>query len=158
MAGSSLEEFFARYVRSTEELDYNAALAAAGLHLDTGVTTTDGKPVERVFFGADLDQQEDRLIVRRVYAGSPAYEQGLNAGDQIVAMDNMRVTRDFFNARIAEKKPGDLINLTIFRFDDLSTLLIKLGGRAEGTYRITALPVQTELQKQIYRAWLGSPA
>ena len=52
----------------------------------------------------------------------------------------MRVTRDFFNARLAEKKPGDLINLTIFRFDDLSTLLIKLGGRAEGTYRIEPLP------------------
>jgi S1-C subfamily serine protease len=32
-------------------------------------------------------------MVRRVYAGSPAYEQGLNAGDQIVALDNMRVTR-----------------------------------------------------------------
>ena len=159
MAGSSLEEFFAKYVRNTEELDYNAALAAAGLRLDTGVTTTDGgKPIERVFFGADLAQEEDRLIVRRVYAGSPAYEQGLNAGDQIVAMDNMRVTRDFFNARIAEKKPGDLINLTIFRFDDMSTLLIKLGGRTEGTYRITALPTQTEIQKQIYRAWLAPRA
>jgi predicted metalloprotease with PDZ domain len=156
MAGSSLEEFFAKYVRKTEELDYNAALAAAGLHLDTGGATMNdgGKPVERVFFGADLQQDEDRLIVRRVYAGSPAYEQGLNAGDQIVALDNMRATRDFFNARIAEKKPGDLINLTIFRFDDMSTLLIKLGGRTEGTYRITALPTQTEVQKQIYRAWL----
>ena len=159
MTGSSLEQFFARYVRNTEELDYNSALAAAGLRLDTGATATEaGKPVERVFFGADLVQEEDRLIVRRVYAGSPAYEQGLNAGDQIVALDNMRVTRDFFNARIAEKKPGDLINLTIFRFDDLSTLLIKLGGRTEGTYRITALPTQTEVQKQIYRAWLGPRA
>ncbi|HEY2962766.1 MAG TPA: PDZ domain-containing protein [Pyrinomonadaceae bacterium] len=159
MAGSSLEEFFAKYVRGKEELDYNSALAAAGLHLETANTATDtGKPVERVFFGAELEQQEDRLMVQRVYAGSPAYEQGLNTGDQIVAFDNMRVTKDFFNARLAEKKPGDLINLTIFRFDDLSTLLIKLGGRAEGTYKISALPTQTELQKQIYRAWLGTRA
>ena len=155
-AGSSLTEFFAKYVRGTEDLNYNSALAAAGLQLDTGITTADGgKPIERVFFGADVEQQGERLMVRRVYAGSPAYEQGLNAGDQIVALDNMRVTRDFFNARIAEKKPGDLINLSIFRFDDLSTLLIKLGGRTEGTYRITTLPAQTEAQKQIYRAWIG---
>src|SRR5688572_6862669 len=155
-AGSSLTEFFAKYVRGTEDLNYNSALAAAGLQLDTGITTADGgKPIERVFFGADVEQQGERLMVRRVYAGSPAYEQGLNAGDQIVVLDNMRVTRDFFNARIAEKKPGDLINLSIFRFDDLSTLLIKLGGRAEGTYRITTLPAQTEAQKQIYRAWIG---
>jgi predicted metalloprotease with PDZ domain len=149
MAGSSLEEFFNKYVRGTEELDYNAALEAAGLRLDTGGGTGS------VYFGADVAMDDDRLIVRRVYAGSPAYEQGLNAGDQIVAMDNMRVTREFFNARMAEKKPGDLINLTIFRFDDLSTLLIKLGERREGTYRIIPLPSATEAQKRIYRGWLG---
>ena len=151
MAGSSLEDFFNRYVRGTEELNYSAALEAAGLRLDTVGTD----PAEKVYFGADVAQEEDRLMVRRVYAGSPAYEQGLNAGDEIVALDNMRVTRDFFNARIAEKKPGDLINLTIFRSDDLSTLLIKLAERREGTYRIVPLPAQTEAQKRVYKSWLG---
>jgi predicted metalloprotease with PDZ domain len=154
-AGSSLEDFFAKYVRGKEELDYNSALEAVGLQLQTAALDASGKPVERVFFGADVRQEDDRVMVTRVYAGSPAYEQGLNAGDQIVALDNMRVTRDFFNARIAEKKPGDLINLTIFRFDDLSTLLIKLGGRAEGTYRIVPLASPTETQKRMYRSWLG---
>ena len=156
MAGSSLEEFFAKYVRGTEELDYNAALAAAGLRLETGIAPDDDKPLEKTLLGADVEEDGARLLVRRVYAGSPAYDQGLNTGDQIVALDNMRVTKDFLNARLAEKKPGDLINLTIFRFDNLSTLLIKLGERKEGTYRITALPNQTEIQKQIYSAWLGS--
>ena len=96
------------------------------------------------------------MIVRRVYAGSPAYEQGLNAGDEIVALDNLRVTRDFFNARMMEKKPGELVNLTIFRFDDLSTLLIKLGDRRQGTFRIVPLTTQTPAQKQIYKSWLGN--
>jgi len=70
----------------------------------------------------------------------------------------MRVTRDSLIARLGEKKPGDLVNLTIFRFDDMSTLLIKLGGRTEGSYSIAPLPKQTELQKQIYRSWLGVKA
>jgi len=155
-AGPSLEDFFRRFVRGTEELDYNSGLEAAGLRLDTNAGAAAGGAVERVFFGADVAQDDERLVVRRVYAGSPAYDQGLNTGDQIVALDNMRVTRDFFNARMAEKKPGDLINLTIFRFDDLSTLLIKLGGRREGTYRIVPLPNQTEAQKRVYRSWLGA--
>ncbi len=153
MAGSSLDDFFNRYVRATEELDYNAALEAAGLRLDT--TGPSDSPIEKVTFGAELAQEGERLVVRRVNAGSPAYEQGLNAGDEIVALDNMRVTRDFFNARLAEKKPGDLITLTIFRFDDLSTLLIKLSERREGKYRIVPLPVQTEAQKRVYKSWLG---
>lgn len=150
MAGSSLEDFFKRFVRGTEELDYNVAFETAGLRLETN---PDG--LEKVFFGADVTQEEDRLVVRRVYAGSPAYDQGLNAGDQIVALDNMRVTRDFFNSRLAEKKPGDLINLTIFRSDDLSTLLIKLGGRREGTYRIAPLSNRTAAQKRVYKSWLA---
>jgi predicted metalloprotease with PDZ domain len=164
MAGSSLDEFFRRFVHGKEELDYDAALGAAGLRLDTNapaiptttITTTTGAAADRLFFGADVAQEADRLIVRRVYAGSPAYEQGLNAGDEIVALDNLRVTRDFFNARMMEKKPGELVNLTIFRFDDLSTLLIKLGDRRQGTFRIVPLTTQTPAQKQIYKSWLGN--
>jgi predicted metalloprotease with PDZ domain len=155
MAGGSLEEFFNKFVRGKEELNYNAALEAAGLRLETNVPGAAGRGAsDRTFFGADISQEADRVIVDRVYAGSPAYEQGLNTGDQIVAIDNLRVTRDFFNARLAEKKPGDLINLTIFRFDDLSTLLIKLGPGREGTYRIVPLTSQTDAQKKIYRDWL----
>jgi predicted metalloprotease with PDZ domain len=160
MAGSSLDQFFSKYVRAREELDYNASLAAAGLKLDRGIRTEGSKPIERVFFGADTAQEGDRLIVRRVYVGSPAYDQGLNTGDQIIALNNMRVTKELFDGRMAQQKPGELINLTIFRFDDLSTLLIKLGGRTEGTYRIVPVENATELQKKVYQSWLGisSPA
>jgi predicted metalloprotease with PDZ domain len=157
MAGASLEDFFGKYVRAKEELDYNAALEAAGLRLDTTAPPGANASVDTVFFGADLVDAGDRLMVSRVYAGSPAYEQGLNSGDQIVALNNMRVTKDFFNTRLAEKKPGDLINLTIFRFDDLSTLLIKLGPRRDGSYRIVPLPNPTEAQKRAYRSWLIRP-
>ncbi len=154
-AGGSLEEFFRKYVRGRDELDYNASLEAVGLKVETTTLGEGGKPIERMYFGADTNWTENRLMVRRVYAGSPAYDQGLNAGDQIIALNNMRVTKEFFDARMAEKKPGDLINLTIFRADDLSTLLIKLGSRTDGSYRIVPLPTQTEAQKALYKAWLG---
>jgi predicted metalloprotease with PDZ domain len=155
-AGGSLEEFFAKYVRGKEELDYDSALAAVGLRLDTGATGPANQPVQRSYFGADLRQEGERLVVTRVYAGSPAYDQGLNTGDQIVALDNARMTQGLFNARLAEKRPGDLLNLTIFRFDDLSTLLIKLGGRSDGTYRIVPRTAVTEAQKRMYQRWLGA--
>ena len=154
MAGSSLDEFFARFVNGREELDYGAALAAAGLRLETTNVPDGATPVEKVFLGADLAQEGERLMVRRVFAGSPAYEQGLNTGDQIIAMNNMRANKEFFDARMAEKHPGDLINLTIFRFDDMSTLIIKLGKSIEGTYRIVAVENPTDGQKQILQSWL----
>jgi predicted metalloprotease with PDZ domain len=155
MAGSSLEEFFAKYVRGREELNYNASLVAAGLRLDTTGVTAAQKPVEKAYLGADLVQEGDRLTVSRVYAGSPAYEQGLNTGDQIVALDNRRVTKEFLDARLAEKKPGELANLTIFRFDDLSSLPLKLGSLSDALYRIVAVDSPTPDQQRTYQSWLG---
>jgi predicted metalloprotease with PDZ domain len=155
IAGASLQQFFAKYVRGKEELDYNGALAAAGLKLDTAPDPA-GDVLEKPNFGADLIEEGERLIVRRVYAGSPAYEQGLNAGDQIVALNNMRADKRFFEARLAEKKPGDILNLTIFRDDDLSTLIVKLGERVAPAYRIVPLDSPSDQQKRIYQSWLGA--
>jgi predicted metalloprotease with PDZ domain len=154
MAGSSLEELFAKYVRGREELNYDLALAAAGLRLETGNSVS---AVLKPYLGADLAEESDRLMVKRVYAGSPAYEQGLNTGDQIVAVNNMRATKDFLDARLAEKKPGDLVTLTIFRADDLSMLPIKLGGRVDASFRIVPLEKPSAAQKQIYQSWLAAP-
>ncbi|MCV4939614.1 PDZ domain-containing protein, partial [Escherichia coli] len=83
-----LDEFFRRYVRGRDELPYNSFLEAAGLRLE--VKRSSNEP--RAYLGAQLAQEGDRLIVRTVRAGTPAYDQGLNAGDQIVALDGKRVT------------------------------------------------------------------
>ena len=152
MAGSSLENFFARYVRGREELDYDAALNVAGLQLGEDRT----KPLaETVYLGANVAQDGDRLMIRTVASGSPAYDQGLNAGDQIVALDGQRVNRDSFLARLAEKRPGDLLNLTLFRDDDLRTFAIKLGKTPVVDYRIVPVKQPTPEQARQYRAWLG---
>jgi predicted metalloprotease with PDZ domain len=155
MAGTSLDQFFNRYVRGKEELNYEAALNAAGLRLDT--TGGEEVKVPPAFFGADLKQEADRLLVTKVYAGSPAYAHGLNANDQIVALDNMRTTKEFLTARLAEKKPGDTVRLTVFRFDDLKVIEIKLGTRGVGKYRIIPVAAPTDEQKRVYQSWLLAP-
>ena len=150
VAGTNLDEFFASYVRGREELPFERILAYAGLELNRAPNQT-----ARPFFGADLTQDGDRLNVTRVRVGTPAYDQGLSAGDQIVAVDGVRVTRDAFNARISERRPGDEITLSLFRNDDLRTLRIRLGSRTEGNYRITRARNPTPEQTRIYQSWLG---
>ncbi|GAC1399442.1 MAG: PDZ domain-containing protein [Pyrinomonadaceae bacterium] len=152
MAGTSLDKFFAAYVRGREEFDYNAALSVAGLRLET----TTGNAPEKAFLGANLVQDGDKLTVRNVLAGTPAYEQGLNAGDQIVAVDGVRASRDFLTARIEEKKPGDEIVLTVFRNDDLREFRLKLGRSIEEKYRIVPLADANEQQRAVYESWLGT--
>ena len=156
MAGGNTDQFFSRYVRGHEELDYNAALNSAGLRLyNAGAGEMIAQP-ERSFLGAELEQTGDRLVVTSVRSGTPAYEQGLNARDQIVALDGARVNKDSFEARIAEKKPGETVRITVFRFDDLRTFEIRLGSRVDAPYRIVQLANSTDEQKQLYRAWLNT--
>jgi predicted metalloprotease with PDZ domain len=166
-AGAGLEDFFSRYVRGREELDYNAALATVGLRLDTASTADGRLAPEEAYLGASFARDGEQvlgrtvppgsLVVRSVAAGTPAYEQGLNAGDEIVAVEGFRATRDFLAARIGDRKPGDTITLTIFRADELRSLTFKLGVHKNAVYRILPVAGATDEQKRNYQSWLSAP-
>ncbi len=156
-AGAGLEEFFRRYVRGREELDYDAALSWVGLRLDTASDAA-GRPAPAVAdLGATLEEKDGRLTVKNVPAGTAAYEQGLSFADQIVAADGYRATLSFLNERIADKRPGEQLTLTVFRGEELRTLNIKLGSRAAATYRIVPAANADERQRRNYQSWLGVP-
>ncbi len=164
MAGASLDEFFTRYVRGRDELKpvYNQMLAGAGVRLEQagvgiGVENSDKQAPIKGFLGADFEDKPggDFIVIESVRAGSPAYEQGLNARDQIIALDGARVDKDTFEALIAAKHPGDTVRISVFRFDDLRTFDIRLAGRIDAPYQIVLLPSAGAEQKRIYQAWLG---
>ncbi|HSK70599.1 MAG TPA: PDZ domain-containing protein, partial [Pyrinomonadaceae bacterium] len=151
MAGTSLEDFFDKYVRGTEEINYNELLRGMGLRLVTG---DDGR--RETYFGANLAEDGGRLMVRSLPAGSPAYDYGLNTGDEIVAIDGMRANQNFLNTYLREKKPGEKIKLTVFRFDDLREMEVTLGGRAPQSYRIIPVENPSAEQRRLYREYLGA--
>jgi predicted metalloprotease with PDZ domain len=166
-ATTSLEDFFRRYVRGHDELDYNAALDVAGLRLDT-TSGPSGRPAtEEAYLGATFARDGEQvlgrtvapgaLVVRSVLVGTPAYDQGINAGDEIVAVDGYRAAPAFLAARVADKRPGDTVTLTVFRADELRTLTVKLGSRANVAYRIVPVARPTDRQKGNYQAWLAEP-
>jgi len=150
MAGRSLEDFFAKYVRGRSEIDYNAILSGLGLQLK------DNKGRETTYLGANLRQDGDRLTITSVPKETPAYQQGLNANDQIVAVDGVRANQTFLQNYLGEKKVGDKVKLTVFRFDELREIEITLGGRARVAYQIAALDAPTDEQKMVYKNYLGA--
>ena len=150
-AGRSLDDFFAKYVRGESEIDYNAILSGIGLQL-AATEPNSGK----AYLGADLAEDGGRLTVRTLRAGTPAYEQGLNTGDQIVAVDGYRSGMAFMNSYLGEKKPGDTVKLTIFRFDRLRDMPIKLGSNTQKDYDFLPVEAPTDQQKRIYRSYLNA--
>jgi predicted metalloprotease with PDZ domain len=158
-AGNSLEDFFARYVRGVDELPYYQVLAAAGLEIQQALAPIEqinnaGDIIRSAYLGAELEDSGEFVSVKNVRAGSPAYEQGLNAKDLIIAIDGERANTKRFLALLSAKRPSDMVRLTLFRNDDVRTLDIKLGGRIAADYEIVALPRVSEQQRRIYNSWL----
>lgn len=151
MAGTSLEDFFDKYVRGTEEIDYNGILNPIGLRLVTGEDAA-----KKAFLGGTISETDGKLMVRSLPADSPAYQQGLNTGDEIVAIEGHRASTQFLTYMLGEKKPGDKLKLTIFRFDTLRQIEIALEARANPNFRLLAVIDASEDQKRLYKQFFGA--
>jgi predicted metalloprotease with PDZ domain len=165
MAGTGLEPFFSRFVRGRDDLApvYNEMFNAAGVRLEQAGVGVGNEDITRQvrlksYLGADFEEKPSRgdfVVIKSVRAGSPAYDQGLNANDEIVALDGARVTRETLEQRIDEKRPGDIVRITVFRFDDLRTFEIRLGSTIGALYRLVPIAHPTDEQKRIYEGWMG---
>jgi len=151
MAGKPLGEFFDKYVRGTAEIDYNTIMSGVGVSLNTAEPNK-GKS----YIGADLAEANGQLTIRSIAAGTPAYDQGLNTGEKIVAVDGYRASQNFLQSYIGERKPGDKIKLTIFRFDSLREITFTLGTSDRKDYSFAAVDAPTEEQKKLYNQYLNA--
>ena len=151
MAGKSLDDFFSKYVRGEAEIDYTGIINGIGLQFNAKDTASN-----RAYIGADLVETDGRLTIRSIPANTPAFEQGLNSADQIIAIDGNRANLTFMNSYIGEKKPGDKIKLSIFRFDKLREITFTLGTDNRKTYDFTRVTEPTEEQKKLYKQYLNA--
>jgi len=151
MAGKSLDDFFAKYVRGRDDIDYDSIVNPFGLQLKA--TTPNAN---RAYIGADTVEENGRLNIRSVPANTPAYEQGLNTGDQIVAIDGYRASTAFLTSYLTEKKPNDKVKLSIFRFDKLSEITFTLGGNDRREYSFAPVAEPTEMQQKLYRSYFNA--
>ena len=160
-AAFDLGPFFDAYVRGTEELDYDRFLAPFGLKLvdeakKDGDTKRD-EPEERAWLGAHVKQEGGRSVVSEVLEGSPAYEFGLMAGDELLAIDGFKVGAGDLDARLHERKPGDRAKIAAFRGDRLVTIEVELGARRWAKRAIRPRPDANHADRTRYEAWLGEP-
>ncbi len=161
MAGKSLDDFFSKYVRGTADIDYNSIVNVLGLKL----AVKDG--ADTAYLGADTVEDNGRLNIKSLPAGTPAYEYGLNTGDQIVAIDGHRanqtvpvgadrIPRTFIQNYLFEKKPGDNVKFTVFRFDVIREITVTLGSDPRKSYNFAVLPNATDAQKKLYYDYLNA--
>ncbi len=151
LAGSPMDEFFSEYVEGVTPLRWEQMLGYAGLRVDTVVA-----PVRR-WLGVALSDASGRALVKMVFAGSPAYRDGINAGDEIVALDGHRVDGTQLTTRIGEYAPRDTVRITLLREDQLRELQVILDSPEPPSYSVRRVDTPTPLQRAIYSSWLNDP-
>lgn len=147
-AGGSLRKFFDEYVHGTVPLEWETYLGYAGLEL------VEFRTVERPWLGITTAESSGNAKITRVVAGSPAYEAGLDIGDELIAINGWKVTHATWSDRLGEYKPGDIITILLFRSDTIREIRVRLQEEPVPQYLIQKKESPTELEKNIYESWL----
>jgi predicted metalloprotease with PDZ domain len=138
VGGPAMAEWFDRYVRGTGEIDYDRHLARLGWRLKKEPPKTDSRvsPAPGGWLGAQVTNENGRAMVKSVLEGSPAWTAGLNTGDELLALDGWRVTADSLAERLADRRPGTAVLLTVFRRDELRSIRVVLDELPAEKYMI----------------------
>ncbi|MEO1669255.1 MAG: M61 family metallopeptidase [Cyanobacteria bacterium J06631_2] len=150
VAGDNLDDFFARYIETTEELPFEQYLEPFGLYLKT-VTESDIP-----YLGIKVQSENNREVIKFVASKSPAALGGIDAKDQLLAIDGIKVDAKSLNERLKNYRPQDTIQVTVFHQDQLKTLPVTLAEPQPNKYKLAIQDDLSESQSQNLIGWLGN--
>jgi predicted metalloprotease with PDZ domain len=152
--GASLGEFFARYVRGTEDPDLAGALSTVGLELREVLDPAPADGTTAVWLGVALAGGE----VKAVLADGPGYRAGLSPWDEIIAVSGLRCSDEReLREHLAALRPGELVELALFRQGRLMTVRVELAAAPANRFEIASVATATPEQRQRFQTWLGEP-
>ena len=96
-----------------------------------------------------------RTIVAQVRRGTPSFDAGFDAEDEVLTIGDVRVPPGQLDARIAQFQPGDKVTVVVSRREELRRIDVTLGtDAAQGALEIRsdASPEQSER----LRVWLAN--
>ncbi len=155
--GTELRAWLHAQVREAQELDFASTLRYFGLRFKAGNGKKEGvceKPASDVWIGSDSSATEGRLLVRRVFRGSPSDAAGLNVDDELVALDGYRLTVDVWPDRLSMYQPGQNLELLVSRRGRIKQLTICLGRKPAHNWQLEIDPAATSAGKQNLNQWL----
>jgi predicted metalloprotease with PDZ domain len=146
-------QFFARYIHGREQPDFATLLAPAGLVLRR-------QNPGRAWWGDPrLEMRNGLVIADTPRTNSPAYQAGLDLGDEIRSVDGTRVTApDDVTAIVRRHKPGDSLAI---EYSDRTRSTMTATVTLEEDPRLELVTVEstgksvTAAQTAFRAAWLG---
>jgi len=153
VADMDLTDFFDCYLHRTDDLPFDDYLQPFGLRLQADGGAEDGVP----YLGLTLKTEAGREVVKFVETGAPAQTAGVDAGDELLAIDGIRLTAEQLSDRLRDYKPGDILQITFFHQDELLTRPVTLAEPRLTRYQLVPVQRPSYQQEQNFLGWLGVP-
>ena len=150
VAEENLDDFFTRYIDTTEELPFDDYLNSFGLYLKTV------KEKDIPYMGIKVQSENNKEIVSFVAAESPAAIAGIDAKDELLAIDGIRADAKNLDERLKDYQANDTIQVTVFHQDELKTLPVTLTQPQPSRYEIAVKDNLSPEQQQNLVGWLGN--
>jgi predicted metalloprotease with PDZ domain len=148
-----LQTFLQEALYSTKELPVAALLKEFGvtLHKRPRIDAGDlgGKPatsVQKNQFGAAFKAADTGIIITQVSENSPAYEAGLQVGDQLIAIDDWQITTANLLKIYDQLAPNSQVTLHVLRHQRLKQLRLTVEVSISDTVYLSVTD-ETKLQK-----------
>jgi predicted metalloprotease with PDZ domain len=165
VSGLDLGTFFAGVLDSTAELDPSELLAGVGIAVRMRPSRGDkdlGGHVERFepvvakpTLGVRLRPGE--TLIQNVLSDGAGERAGLAPGDQLLAVEGLRVTPSNLDMLVARSaREGTPVVLHVFRRDELLTLTVHPEPAQADTCELSLLDAVPDAVKQARAAWLAS--
>lgn len=150
VAGTDLDQFWHRYLDGTDELPFDQFLEPFGLQLKPEL---DNPPVPHL--GLTVKAENGRSLVKTVEADSPAEAAGVDSGDELLAIEGLRVSAEQLPERLKDFQPGERLQITVFHQDQLQTHTVILATPRPSRYQIVPIAQPSPGQRQNCENWLG---
>jgi predicted metalloprotease with PDZ domain len=108
-----------------------------------------------VWLGAKLGVRGGKPMFLSLNNGGPAEQAGISPGDELVALDGLRIDIAGCEARTRRYRPGDVSELTVFRGDELISMRMKWSEAPTDTCYLVLNEEVEEAFKSRRGDWLG---
>lgn len=124
--GVNVSSFIERHVFGTEDVPLETLLSQQGISL----TWKSSSALPSLQARLKVEQAETKIAT--VYEGGAAHRAGLSAGDTLIAIDGLRVSdAASLNHLLAAYQPDDVVQVHVFRRDELRAYSLVLAGPAD---------------------------
>lgn len=155
--GLDLGPFFAAYVSGTRELDLNAYARYAGLAFGPKTKPPDDDSEDPGYLGIRVEDRDGFVRIRHVLRDGPGDRAGLAPGDEVIAINGVKLTYSQLEKSLRRTPPGTPVDLAVFRRGYLRHLEATTGKSPPEKYAFSPVENPTDLERRVYEAWIGAP-